>query len=48
MNAPAELNFEEMLCIRLEVMRREHRDLDEAVRALYPAEYAAPVPALPP
>ncbi len=34
MNAPSELNFEEMLCIRLEVMRREHRDLDEAVRAL--------------
>lgn len=34
MNAPSELNFEEMLRIRLEVMRREHRDLDEAVRAL--------------
>ncbi len=34
MNAPSELNFEEMLRIRLEVMRREHRDLDEAIRAL--------------
>jgi hypothetical protein len=34
MNAPSELNFEEMLRIRLEVMRREHRDLDDAVRAL--------------
>lgn len=34
MNAPSELNFEDMLRIRLEVMRREHRDLDEAVRAL--------------
>jgi hypothetical protein len=34
MNAPTELNFEEMLRIRLEVLRREHRDLDEAVRAL--------------
>jgi hypothetical protein len=34
MNAPSELNFEEMLRIRLEVMRCEHRDLDEAVRAL--------------
>ena len=34
MNAPSELNFEEMLRIRLEVMRREHRDLDEAVRAM--------------
>ncbi len=34
MNAPTELNLEEMLRIRLEVLRREHRDLDEAVRAL--------------
>lgn len=34
MNAPSELNFEEMLRIRLEVLRREHRDLDEAIHAL--------------
>ena len=34
MNAPMELDHDEMLRIRLEVMRREHRDLDEAVRAL--------------
>ena len=34
MNAPSELSFEEMLRIRLEVLRREHRDLDEAIRAL--------------
>jgi hypothetical protein len=34
MNAPCELSFEEMLRIRLEVMRREHRDLDQAVHAL--------------
>ena len=34
MNAPSELNFEDMLLIRLEVLRREHRDLDEAVHAL--------------
>lgn len=34
MNAPNELNFEEMLRIRLEVLRREHRDLDEAILAL--------------
>jgi len=34
MNAPSELNFDEMLRIRLEVMKREHRDLDEAVHAL--------------
>ena len=29
MNAPTELSHEEMLGIRLEVLRREHRDLDE-------------------
>ena len=34
MNAPSELNFEEMLRIRLEVLRREHRDLDDAIQAL--------------
>ena len=34
MNAPMELDHDEMLRIRLEVMRREHRDLDEAIRAL--------------
>ncbi len=34
MNAPMELDHDEMLRIRLEVMRREHRDLDEAIHAL--------------
>ena len=34
MNAPSELSFEEMLRIRLEVLRREHRDLDAAIHAL--------------
>lgn len=34
MNAPSEMNFEEMLRVRLEVLRREHRDLDEAIHAL--------------
>ncbi len=34
MNAPSELNFEEMLRIRLGVLQREHRDLDEAIHAL--------------
>jgi hypothetical protein len=29
-----ELNSEEVLRVRLEVMRREHRDLDEAIAAL--------------
>jgi hypothetical protein len=34
MNAQTTLTFDEMLRIRLEVMRREHRDLDEAIHAL--------------
>jgi hypothetical protein len=34
MNASMELNHEEMLRIRLEVLRREHRDLDEAIHVL--------------
>ncbi|WP_054007006.1 YdcH family protein [Cypionkella psychrotolerans] len=34
MNASSEMNFEDMLRVKLEVLRREHRDLDEAVYAL--------------
>jgi hypothetical protein len=34
MNAPTELSHEEMLGIKLEILRREHRDLDEAIHAL--------------
>ena len=34
MNAPSEMNFEDMLRVRLEVLKREHRDLDEAIHAL--------------
>jgi hypothetical protein len=34
MNAPTELNADDVLRIRLEVLRREHRDLDEAIGAL--------------
>ena len=34
MNAQNTLSFEEMLRIKLEVLRREHRDLDEAIHAL--------------
>lgn len=34
MNAPSELNIEEMLRVRLQVLVQEHRDLDEAIRAL--------------
>lgn len=34
MNAPTELNSDEMMRIRLAVLQREHRDLDEAILAL--------------
>lgn len=34
MNASMELNLEEMLRIKLEVLRCEHRDLDTAIHAL--------------
>ncbi len=34
MNAPMEMSSEEVLRIRLEVRRREHRDLDEAIHAM--------------
>jgi len=34
MNAPMEMNSEDVLRIRLEMLRREHRDLDGAIHAL--------------
>lgn len=34
MNASAEMSFEDMLRVKLQVLRREHRDLDEAIHAL--------------
>ena len=34
MNASPEMSFEDMLRVKLEVLRREHRDLDEAIHAL--------------
>ena len=34
MNISSEMNFEDMLRVKLEVLRREHRDLDEAISAL--------------
>ena len=34
MNASPEMDFDEMLNVKLQVLRREHRDLDEAVHAL--------------
>ena len=34
MNAPTELDFYEMLRIKLDVLRGEHRELDESILAL--------------
>ncbi|CUX79601.1 MAG: putative conserved small protein containing a coiled-coil domain [Roseibaca calidilacus] len=34
MNAPHELSHEEVLRLKLEVFKRKHRDLDEAIAAL--------------
>lgn len=34
MNAHLEMSSEEVLRIKLEVLKREHRDLDEAIRAM--------------
>lgn len=34
MNAPHEMDHIEVLRMRLSVLEREHRDLDEAIRAL--------------
>lgn len=34
MNPPHELSHEEVLRVKLEVLSREHRDLDEAITAL--------------
>ena len=34
MNAPSELNFDEMLAVRLAVLRQDHRNLDDAIQAL--------------
>ena len=34
MNSPAEMDEIELMRVKLEVLRREHRDLDEAIDAL--------------
>ncbi|HDR29495.1 YdcH family protein [Rhodovulum sp.] len=34
MNIASEMNSEEVLRVKLEVLRRKHRDLDDAIRAL--------------
>lgn len=43
MNMPGALATEEMLRIRLEVLRREHRDLDDAIAALEAGGRAGPL-----
>lgn len=35
MNAPMEMDHEAVLKMKLEVLRREHRDLDEAIAAMH-------------
>ena len=40
MNIPTTLDHQEVLRIRLGVLRREHRDLDEAIHALQEARHA--------
>ncbi|MFN4057693.1 MAG: YdcH family protein [Roseinatronobacter sp.] len=34
MNSPQEMSHEEVLRVKLEVLRQKHRDLDEAIAAL--------------
>lgn len=34
MNSPQELSHEDVLRVKLEVLRQKHRDLDEAINAL--------------
>ena len=36
-NGPTEMTHEDVLRVRLEVLRREHRDLDAAIAALHDA-----------
>jgi len=34
MNPPQEMNHEQVLRVKLEVLRRQHRDLDDSIAAL--------------
>lgn len=43
MNASGRLQHEEILRIRLEVLKREHRDLDDAINALQDRVIAEPL-----
>lgn len=43
MNAPMELETEEVLRVKLEVLKRQHRDLDDAIAALHDQGRADPL-----
>ena len=43
MNAPMEMRADEVLRINLEVLRREHRDLDQAIYALEHSGHVDPL-----
>ena len=43
MNAFMEMSHEDVLRVKLEVLRREHRDLDEAIHALETAQRGDPL-----
>ena len=43
MNAPNEMETDEVLRVQLEVLRREHRDLDQAILALEESGRADPL-----
>lgn len=43
MNAPTEMDTDAVLRVQLEVLRREHRDLDHAIHALQESGRADPL-----
>ncbi|MDH5451767.1 MAG: DUF465 domain-containing protein [Paracoccaceae bacterium] len=43
MNTDREMENEEVLRVKLEVMRRQHRDLDEAIQALQESARSDPL-----
>jgi hypothetical protein len=42
-NAPVEMSHEEVLRLRLDILKREHRDLDQAIHALEESQRADPL-----
>lgn len=43
MHIPEEMTHEEVLRVKLEVLRREHRDLDDAIHALQETRRSDPL-----